>query len=165
VGGYSESIRHAPDFDLWLRMSWQFPFVSSRLVTANYRWHGSQISAAAPHSQWLSVYRSRLAMIDRLRACGQSDVARQLESLLARCWEHDLTRSLRARRLADLQFYGSLSPMLPRKTATGRLVCRLAALTDSLISAEGRLPAPVRKFVRHSLARLRKNEGLTGDAA
>jgi len=146
VGGYSEAIRYAPDFDLWLRMSRHFRFVSSDLVTANYRWHDSQISAA-PHNQWLSVYRSRLAMIDRLRVDGEAELAGQLESLLAECWEKDLSASWDRRRLDDLRFYASLSPMLPHKTRTARRLCRLAGLPRPLVAAGSRLPSPIRRFL------------------
>ena len=58
IGGYNEAVPVSPDFDLWLRLSRWFSFVSDLTVTANYRWHEKQISAV-PMRQRRSVYESR----------------------------------------------------------------------------------------------------------
>jgi len=151
VGGYSEHIRHAPDFDLWLRMSRAYLFVSSPLVTSNYRWHESQISAKHPYGQWRSMYSSRLAMIERLRADGEPEAAAELESLLVKGWEKDLSRSWHQRRMDDLRFFASLSSLLPGTTGTTRRYCRLAALPRWLIGMADRLPSDVKQPLARAL--------------
>jgi hypothetical protein len=130
-GGFSEAIRYAPTSISGCNVL-AVPFVS----TSHHGQLAGMIAvSAAPHNQWLSVYRARLAMIHRLRADGEADVVRGLEALLLECWEDDLSESLRKRRLGDLRFYASLSPLLPHKTRATRRLCRLAALPRSLMDA------------------------------
>jgi glycosyltransferase involved in cell wall biosynthesis len=163
VGGYSETIRYAPDFDLWLRMSRVFLFVSSPLVTSNYRWHESQISATHAHNQWRSMYASRIAMIERLRADGEAEVAGELESQLMQLWEDDLSRSWHRRQMDDLRLYASLSPLLPRQTPATRRYCRFAELPRWLMGAADRVPPKVKRTLARELEGMARACGLFGN--
>lgn len=119
IGGFDESIRVAPDFDLWLRMSRRFEFVSTDQVTANYRWHESQISSR-PERQMASMWATRARFLQALHddddraALGEiHDVATELwNARLWTLWERGSMRELRAHlRLAR---YFQTEPPLAR---------------------------------------------------
>lgn len=70
VGGYrqpSPVFRSAPDYDLWLRLAREQPFVATREVTGRYRWHPSQISQTSSGDQVSAVYESRWLLVHELR--------------------------------------------------------------------------------------------------
>jgi hypothetical protein len=78
VGLFDERIRIAPDFDLWLRTSRHYRFVSTPQVTSNYRWHESQISRS-PARQIRSVFEARLRLATAIREDGDERLAREVE--------------------------------------------------------------------------------------
>ncbi len=77
IGGFDESLSCSVDFDLFLRLSRVGPFVCSHLVTAQYRWHGEQISAK-PLAQLQAIYTSREKMLRALNASGEGSRASAL---------------------------------------------------------------------------------------
>ena len=127
VGGFDERIRISPDFDLWLRMSRDFLFVSTDAVTSNYRWHESQISAR-PERQMASMWASRARFLETLYDDGELDLLRDIEDVAARLWESRLwmlwhqadMKELRA-HLRTARFF-SCEPALARRFRMRRLL-------------------------------------------
>ena len=113
VGGCDESVRIAPDFDLWLRLSRQHLFVSTNRVTSNYRWHGGQISQN-PYPQWKSVYESRRRLLEQVKAEGDLGLARRLEGEMLEIWQRDLRSAWYRRDTKRLRFYLGLAHLVPR---------------------------------------------------
>jgi hypothetical protein len=62
VGGYDERLRNGQDYDIFLRIAWQFPFVWLHRNLALYRTAAGNISSR-PAS---AVVPSRLAVLERL---------------------------------------------------------------------------------------------------
>ncbi len=89
IGGFDESLRSAVDFDLFLRLSVNGPFVSSSQVTTRYRWHGDQISAR-PYKQLESMYTSRIKLLQSLEQSGRQTAATELRQRLLDCIHTDL---------------------------------------------------------------------------
>jgi glycosyltransferase involved in cell wall biosynthesis len=89
VDGFDESLRSSVDFDLFLRLSLQGPFVCSRRVTTRYRWHGDQISAR-PFAQLKAMYAARTKLLQFLAQSGQHRIAADLRERLLECVHSDL---------------------------------------------------------------------------
>lgn len=90
VGRCNDEVRIAPDFDLWLRMSRHYPFVSTPEATSNYRWHGNQISSD-PAKQIRSMFAARLRLAAQLRRDGEKNLAQQVENKAVDYWDTLLT--------------------------------------------------------------------------
>src|SRR5262249_28403480 len=94
VGGFDESIRIAPDFDFWLRLSRQYQFVSTDAITALYRRHPAQISAT-PYRQRRSIYMTRWRLYRELSESSSSESgwsAHAMAREMVRIWETDLLK-------------------------------------------------------------------------
>ena len=85
VGGYDEA-RIGTDFDMWLRLAHHNLFVASPEVTANWRWHEGQMSAA-PLGQILAVQRFRRRFLKSLKANGEDALVETLEPLMDPAWK------------------------------------------------------------------------------
>lgn len=115
VGGFDGSIRVAPDFDLWLRLSREHLFVSTAEVTANYRQHAGQISAA-PLGQARSVYESRRRFYDSLVREEHPELAERVAGAMLRIWEEDLRNAWQARHMTALRLYLGLAHLVPGRS-------------------------------------------------
>ncbi len=92
IGGYDETMRHAEDYDLWLRCARRHRFVCSHRLTANYRGHGQQASVNrlrlirgaydARHRMWQELARSEPPVADRMAA----DIRGTWKRLLTEAW-------------------------------------------------------------------------------
>jgi hypothetical protein len=89
VQGFDESLPCAVDFDLFLRLSAEGPFVCSHQVSAKYRWHGDQISSR-PSRQLEAAYTSRMKLIRWLTDRGRREQALLLRQRLPECLHIDL---------------------------------------------------------------------------
>lgn len=112
VGGFDETERVAVDFDLWLRLARRYNFVASREVTANYRWHGAQISAN-PERQVLATYRSRKRLLDQIRRDGEDSLAEELSEIFRNRWAEDLQAAWDQNRIGWLRELLMLAPLVP----------------------------------------------------
>jgi glycosyltransferase involved in cell wall biosynthesis len=89
VGGYSDSLSSAVDYDLALRLDEKFPGQLGRLegkITYHYRQHPTQVSRAARPEQDLNAKRALQAALDR-RGTGQ-EVANDRPPFQLRGQEH-----------------------------------------------------------------------------
>jgi glycosyltransferase involved in cell wall biosynthesis len=127
VGGYDESFKVAPDFDLWLRLSRTYGFVSTEKITANYRQHRSQISQDR-RGQMVSVYRARQKLRDEVRRQGDTKLAAEIEQVMVEIWEDALRQSWKRRNLEHLRFLLSLKSYLPRGSRVGVKLSILSSL-------------------------------------
>lgn len=90
AGGYRDEMRHAEDYDLWLRLAEQHSIVASDDVTCRYRVHPGQATAAVSLMHQ-SAWEARMASRARLQARGRfdSDHSRMLSLAL----QDDLRRA------------------------------------------------------------------------
>lgn len=142
VGGFDESERWAEDFDLWLRLAHRYSFVASREITANYRWHPAQLSAA-PVRQWEATYRVRKRFLDAIRETGDKATSSDLSNIFRLRWEEDVQGAWDSdgiewlRRLVQLGgLVPDLDPSLKRKW-----------------TLRSRIPKPALHFIRALRAR------------
>jgi glycosyltransferase involved in cell wall biosynthesis len=136
VGGFDASIRIAPDFELWLRMSRRFLFVSSEAVTSNYRFHGNQISANW-YMQKVSVNRSRVKLLSLMRGGSAEPLDLPLASVeqrVSELFEIDLERLWNRRRMREISLLAQLAPSLSGLTPRARRIMRAARMPQQLIN-------------------------------
>ena len=127
IGGYDEQQRIAVDFDLWLRLARHYRFVATSEITANWRWHEAQLSAA-PLAQILAVRRYRHRFLRTLRAEGEDSLAGELEPLARPAWTAHLEGVLamaeqRKRRSVESRRRAVRRPNSRRPGAAGRGSC------------------------------------------
>jgi glycosyltransferase involved in cell wall biosynthesis len=143
VGGFDASIRIAPDYDFWLRMSRHSRFVSTPEVTVNYRWHATQISRQ-PLRQLRSIYESRKRLLDNLRRESEDPLARQVAARLREIWGEDLAIAWHSRRMDYLRLLLGLSDLVPEGESLRRRWARRAWLPAPLLRSWDQVQALVR---------------------
>ncbi len=112
VGGFDETERCAVDFDILLRLAYRNRFVSSREVTANYRWHSAQISTDS-ETQVRATYRFRKRALDEIRRDGEEDLAEELAEIFRNRWAEDLWSAWDQGKTGWLRQVLALAPLVP----------------------------------------------------
>ncbi len=88
ICGFDNSLRAAVDFDLFLRLTLEGPFVCTRRVTARYRLHGDQISARII-VQNETKYFARRKFIETLATTGRTLEAQEFTQRIVDCLHKD----------------------------------------------------------------------------
>ena len=161
LGGYSEHLRHADDFDLFLRLSRVGPFVLSPEITAVYWTHGDQLTSQGPAVVG-DIYRSRLRMIETIAGEGDHLRAELLRKRLDGMFRQDLLGEWQARQWGVIRALLDLGAEYGLGTPMHRLFWRSAvAFHPLVISASGEMRAPkrVRALLRGLLGHGRANGG------
>lgn len=145
AGGYREGMRHAEDYDLWLRLAERHCIVASDAVTCRYRVHSSQATKAL-RLMLEGAWNARLASRERLQAQGSLTGAH--EQMLLQALRDDMAS---AWALADRSSLAYLLETTSRldwgaavaKTIRGRI--RLLPLRRLVLAVRslGRTGAPV----------------------
>lgn len=146
VNGFDETIRVAPDFDFWLRLSRHHLFVSTEEITSNYRVHEHQISAR-PEEQEVSIYESRARMLREVIAEGDEYLAHEMESRMLRMFDKALVSAWDSRDHARLRLLATLRRFLPRDTEIYLRYSRRSRLPACAVRLWDRL-RPMSKFFR-----------------
>lgn len=116
IGGWAADERYALDFYLWMKLARRNLFVCTREVTANWRWHDSQLSSSQK-KQWLAQYVFRNRMLAELEADGDTARVDELSELFRVIWTNDLQKAWDEGRndwLKQLLKLASLVPNAPR---------------------------------------------------
>jgi glycosyltransferase involved in cell wall biosynthesis len=152
IGGYTEDLRHADDFDLYLRLSRVGPFVLSPEITAVYWAHGGQLTSSGDKVVG-DIYRSRLRMIETVAGEGDVRLAGLLRKRLDVIFRQDLLAEWQSRQWAVARTLLDLGSQWGLGTPMHRLFWRSAvALHPLVISGSGETRAP--KRVQAALRRL-----------
>jgi glycosyltransferase involved in cell wall biosynthesis len=160
IGGYTEDLRHADDFDLFLRLSRVGPFVLSPEITAVYWTHGDQLTSQGPAVVG-DIYRSRLRMIETIAGEGDHLRAELLRKRLDGMFRQDLLGEWQARQWGVIRALLDLGAEYGLGTPMHRLFWRSAvAFHPLVISASGEMRAP--KRVRTLLRGLLGHRGANG---
>jgi glycosyltransferase involved in cell wall biosynthesis len=112
VGGFDDGERYAVDFDLWLRLASRYLFVSSREITASWRWHSDQLSSNQ-ELQWAATYRFRSRALDQLAKEGRHALVAELSEVFRKRYSEDLQSAWDKGQTAWLRTLVSLSSMVP----------------------------------------------------
>lgn len=153
IGGYAADLRHADDFDLFLRLSRIGPFVMSPEVTAVYWKHADQLTR---HGDKIlgDIYRSRLRMIATIAGEGDQQLAGALRRRLDRMFQQDLLAVWQSREwgvsrvLLDLGAESGLGTPLKRFFWRSALALHAVVISGS---GETRAPKVLRSAVRSML--------------
>ncbi|MDX2184069.1 MAG: glycosyltransferase family A protein [Gemmatimonadaceae bacterium] len=108
AGGFDPTYPVGVDFDCWLRLAREAPFVATHAVTARYRRHPGQVSGDG-RRQTAMCWRARYAMRDRLIAEGDPRAAR-VSDVLAEWWEASCRRAWDAGDQDSVRFLVSIPP-------------------------------------------------------
>jgi glycosyltransferase involved in cell wall biosynthesis len=132
AGGFDPTIRVAPDFDLWLRLSRHHLFVNTPEVTSNYRWHEAQISRQ-PDKQLESLYAARWRYLQRARGVDDDEFLQRLEDAIVSIWEADLLKAWHGRDLPRLRLLLRMQRHVPRSTPIAKRMALRSRLPRVLL--------------------------------
>lgn len=142
IGGYTEDLRHADDFDLYLRLSRVGPFVLSPETTAVYWAHGGQLTSFGDKVVG-DIYRSRLRMISAIAGQGDPQLAVALRQRLDRIFRQDLLAVWQSREWGVIRVLLDLGAESGLGTPMNRFFWRSAlALHPVVISGSGQTRGP-----------------------
>jgi cellulose synthase/poly-beta-1,6-N-acetylglucosamine synthase-like glycosyltransferase len=77
IGGYREVLLQSQDYDLFMRLAYQHPFVCTQQVTSRYRRHDGSISVRSPHNSLSCMYRARHLLAQELAETARSEAQKQ----------------------------------------------------------------------------------------
>jgi SAM-dependent methyltransferase len=155
VGGFDETLRRREDYDVYLRLARRYPVASHPAIIAEYRQHGSNMSA--DHEGML---RAGLIVLDRQKGLIAHDDDAALQALSrgrANCRRHyaqEMLRSVRARWRSERDIAGAIAGIARAASWSPGAVL---ALTLKKLAAGARGVA-IRVLVR-TLQRLRGRPG------
>jgi len=154
AGGYRADLRHAEDYDLWLRLAREHPFVARNRFSVRYRVHGAQASVnEAALSRGACEARWRIWLAEEPRASPEERAA--LQRILRDAWERSLVIAWKVRDTATIREVLGLHEIVPGseriwrrwqwRVALVRPPWRVAArLWDALGPATRRRLAPLK---------------------
>lgn len=151
IGGYRDGMRHAEDYDLWLRLAQRHPFVCTHRRLVRYRVH------AAQHSLHLDqMFRSAWQLRHDLWQAVSPELSEEARarglSALHRAYEADLATAWHQRSGAALKTMLALHPLVPDGEPIHRRWARRTRLVRPFWRAAAwmfdHLPEPLRRFLR-----------------
>lgn len=95
IGGFSTKHRASVDYDMWLRLSRDHLFISTREATSYWRWHPMQQSQNFG-AQLQAVYDFRRDYLDTELAGKHPEDAARFAELMREMWKTNLTAALKA---------------------------------------------------------------------
>jgi glycosyltransferase involved in cell wall biosynthesis len=116
VGGYAPDVRHAEDYDLWLRLSRRTLFACCHAPTVTYRRHAGQASRDSA-AMWRGLWSARARALQAIeRECQAPDVARA-RALLLHAWDSDLQSAWHDCATVALDTLLDLHALVPQSAA------------------------------------------------
>ena len=140
IQGFDPTIRAVEDFEFFLRLARQHPFVCTHTVTARYRKHAASESRQVVLAR-MQEYAVRKRFLTRARKSESPDFVARLEAEWLRSWEIRLGDAWARRDLPLLRFYLGLQLLVPGAESTGtrwRRRARLAPLWKPWDAIHGR---------------------------
>jgi glycosyltransferase involved in cell wall biosynthesis len=119
AGGYREEMRHAEDYDLWLRLAQQHRFVGSGQVTCRSRIHAAQVSSTLV-AMIRGGWAARLAACERLDEVGRFDG--RAHDMLLRAFEDDEATAWTEADSESLRTLLEIAPRVPGSDPIARRI-------------------------------------------
>jgi glycosyltransferase involved in cell wall biosynthesis len=155
AGGYRPDLRHAEDYDLWLRLARDHPFVGRNRFSVRYRVHATQasrneaaLSAGACEARW------RIWLAEEPTASPEERAT--LRQILLEAWERSLVIAWKVRDSATIQSVLALHTMVPGSAGAYRRWRWRVALIRPPWRAAARLWDALGPSVRRRLAPLKR---------
>ena len=112
AGGYRSDLRHAEDYDLWLRLAREHPFVGRNRFSVRYRVHAAQASVnEAALSRGACEARWRIWLAEQPTASPEERAA--LQQILRDAWERSLVIAWKVRDTETIREVLALHEMVP----------------------------------------------------
>jgi glycosyltransferase involved in cell wall biosynthesis len=111
AGGYAPDVRHAEDYDLWLRLSRRTRFACCHASTVTYRRHDGQASRDAA-AMWRGMWSARARALQAIERTSPAD-AERARALLRTTWEADLRSAWRDCATVELDALLELHTLVP----------------------------------------------------
>jgi Glycosyl transferase family 2 len=120
IGAYREKLLQSQDYDLFLRMAFDHPFVCTQQVTSRYRRHEGSITVRNPFNSLHCMYLARHLFSQELagRETGESLDRFQTECL--HLWETALENCVQRRNWRLMDFHLSQAKYVPGSDALMR---------------------------------------------
>jgi hypothetical protein len=154
AGGYDERLRLAEDYDLWLRLSRQHPFICTHQITCNWRCHADQQSGGNREHYWAAEYESRRHYRIAAVARDSPKNVAILDESMRDVWKEHLAVAWHGRQTRHFDFHLTKAPLVPGAEALvsryrwRRLLLPAARLLDAV-----RKPvSAVRRVLRRRLS-------------
>ena len=125
--GFDPSIRAVEDFEFFLRLARQHPFVCTHAVTARYRKHADSVSRQVVLAR-MQEYGVRKRFLTRAKNSESPEFMARLESEWRQFWETRLGEAWEGRDLPLLRFYLGLELLVPGAEPIGKRWRRRARL-------------------------------------
>ncbi|HSE53159.1 MAG TPA: glycosyltransferase family A protein [Gemmatimonadales bacterium] len=125
--GFDPTIRAVEDFEFFLRLAREHPFVCTHAVTARYRKHSQSVSRQVVLAR-MQEYGVRKRFLTRSAKSETPEFVTRLEAEWRRSWETRLGEAWERRDLPLLRFYLGLQLLVPGSEAIGKRWRRRARL-------------------------------------
>jgi glycosyltransferase involved in cell wall biosynthesis len=125
--GFDPTIRSVEDFEFFLRLSRQHPFICTHQITARYRKHAASQSRQVVPSR-IQEYAVRNRVLAGARRSESPEFVARLEAEWRRAWEVRFREAWGDRDLPLLRFYLGLEILVPDASALGKRWRRRAHL-------------------------------------
>jgi glycosyltransferase involved in cell wall biosynthesis len=125
--GFDPTIRSVEDFEFFLRLARQHPFVCTHAVTARYRKHSASESRQVVLAR-IQEYGVRKRFLARATKTESPEFVARLEAEWRRAWEIRLAEAWERRDLPLLRFYLGLELLIPGAEPIGKRWRRRARL-------------------------------------
>jgi glycosyltransferase involved in cell wall biosynthesis len=117
--GFDPTIRAVEDFEFFLRLARQHPFVCTHAVTARYRKHAASQSRQVVLAR-MQEYGVRKRFLTRAKKSESPEFVARLEAEWRRAWEIRLGEAWERRDLPLLRFYLGLELLVPGAEPIGK---------------------------------------------
>jgi glycosyltransferase involved in cell wall biosynthesis len=151
MGGYATPDRalrvgFSEDYDLFLRLAQNHPFVCSHDVTVKYRLHAGQISSGIERIVASAIF-ARLDLMERFASAGETILAEAVAESARRQWQESIIDARRARSTRGLRTLAPLAQLVPGLGWWERFSARLSLAAIPLLA----LGDPLRQRVSRSI--------------
>ncbi len=117
MGGYRESLLQSQDYDLFMRLAYDHPFVCTQQVTSRYRRHEGSISVRNPHNSLHCMYRARHLLGQELRSRDRKEDLQRFEHVCHDMWIGALEACVLRRNWRLMDFHLSQAKYVPDSDA------------------------------------------------
>ena len=148
IGGYATDLRHCQDYDMYMRLAYRHPFISTHECTVWYRRHDSSNSHKLRESR-RQEYQSRKRFLAEVRheRSGDHEFMARLHGAMSQAYDQRFREAWGQRDLAMFSFLPELADAVPGGDQVVERWWKRRTLIP-VARAWDAIPEPVRRGVR-----------------